>query len=96
MKALILTRKEKEDLMIKLANQGKPTKYIAQVAHISPTDMPLVLQLHKSIKEEKLNEQMADSLTFEPTLPALDLKKKVNLYNNHTCRIGTKKVEMEK
>ena len=44
MKALILTRQQKELLVIKLAHEGKSTKYIAQVVHISPKDIGTILR----------------------------------------------------
>ncbi len=41
---MILTRKEKEDLVIKLANQGKSSRYIAQVVHISLKDIGTIIR----------------------------------------------------
>src|SRR5678815_2623570 len=41
---MILTRKEKEDLVIELANKGKSTRYIAQVAHVSLKDIGSIIR----------------------------------------------------
>jgi hypothetical protein len=41
---VILTRKEKEGLVIKLAEAGKTTRDIAQVAHVSLKDIGAILR----------------------------------------------------
>jgi hypothetical protein len=41
---VILTRKEKASLVIKLAEAGKTTRHIAQVAHVSLKDIGTVLR----------------------------------------------------
>jgi hypothetical protein len=41
---LILTRKEKEELVIRLANQGKSTRQIAKAAHVSLKDIGTILK----------------------------------------------------
>lgn len=41
---MILTRQEKEQLVIKLASEGKPTKKIAQIAHISLGDIGKIIR----------------------------------------------------
>ncbi len=41
---MILTRKEKENLVIKLASEGKTTREIAQTAHISLLDIGKIIR----------------------------------------------------
>jgi hypothetical protein len=41
---VILTRKEKASLVIKLAEAGKTTRHIAQVAHVSLKDIGTILR----------------------------------------------------
>jgi hypothetical protein len=41
---VILTRKEKEQLVIKLASEGKTTKKIAQIAHVSLGDIGKIIR----------------------------------------------------
>jgi hypothetical protein len=41
---LILTRKDKEELVIRLANQGKSTRQIAKAAHVSLKDIGTILK----------------------------------------------------
>ncbi len=53
-KALILTRQQKELLVIKLSYEGKSTKYIAQAVHISPKDIGTIIRKHTG--EEKSTE----------------------------------------
>ncbi len=55
MKALILTRKEKEDLAIKLAEEGKSTRQIAEIVHISLKDIGTIKRRH--IGEEEPTER---------------------------------------
>jgi hypothetical protein len=43
---VILTRKEKESLVIKLAEQGKTTRDIAQSAHVSLKDIGKIIRRH--------------------------------------------------
>ena len=68
--ALILSRKEKEDLVIKLANQGKSTRYIAQVAHISLKDIGIIIRRYTG--EEKA--ATADHQNKSLSLTAMALK----------------------
>ena len=49
---VILTRKEKEDLVIKLAEEGKTTRDIAQVAHVSLKDIGTILRRYTGEEEE--------------------------------------------
>jgi transposase len=41
---LILSRQEKEQLVIKLASEGKSTKNIAQIAHVSLGDIGKIIR----------------------------------------------------
>ena len=41
---MILTKNEKENLVIQLASQGKTTRQIAKVAHISPKDIGIIIR----------------------------------------------------
>ncbi len=60
---MILTRKEKEDLVIKLAEEGKSTRYIAQVVHISLKDIGTILRRHTG-EEKGLTEQQDKNLSI--------------------------------
>ena len=48
---MILTIKEKEQLVIKLANEGKSTKNIAQIAHVSLGDIGKIIRKFTGICE---------------------------------------------
>ena len=52
MSKVILTRKEKENLVIKLAEAGKTTRDIAQVAHVSLKDIGTILRRYTGEEEE--------------------------------------------
>ena len=49
---MILTRKEKEDLVIKLAEAGKTTRDMAQKAHVSLKDIGTIIKRHTGEEEE--------------------------------------------
>jgi transposase len=49
--SLLLGRKEKEKLVIKLANEGKTTREIAKAVHISLKDIGKII--HKATGDEK-------------------------------------------
>jgi transposase len=49
---VILTRKQKEDLVIKLAEEGKSTRYIAEKAHVSLKDIGTILRRYTGEEEE--------------------------------------------
>jgi transposase len=49
---VILTRKEKASLVIKLAEAGKTTRHIAQVAHVSLKDIGTILRRYTGEDEE--------------------------------------------
>ncbi len=48
---MILTRQEKEHLIIKLANQGHSTRDIAKAAHISLKDIGTIIRRHLGEEE---------------------------------------------
>ncbi len=73
MKSLILTRQQKESLVIKLAEEGKSTRYIAQVVHISPKDIGTIIRRHTG-EEKGLAEQQDKNLSINSR--ALKLLKK--------------------
>ncbi len=58
---MILTRKEKEGLVIQLASQGKTTRQIAQVAHVSPKDIGIIIR--KFTGEEAEYQNKSPSIT---------------------------------
>ena len=54
---MILSKKEKERLVIKLAEQGKSTRYIARVVHISLKDIGTILKRHTGEETEVETEK---------------------------------------
>lgn len=58
-------------------------------------DLPMLLRLYVRIKKEKLNKQQIVELLKTPNL-LLDLKEKVDLYNDHLWHLHSKKEHMEK
>ncbi|MGD9533900.1 MAG: hypothetical protein AB7V56_09050 [Candidatus Nitrosocosmicus sp.] len=59
--SLLLTRKEKEEMVIKLAKQGKTTREIAKVVHMSLKDIGEIIRKftgdHKDSKSNKIEEE---------------------------------------
>ncbi len=53
---MILTRKEKEQLVIKLASEGKTTKKIAQIAHVSLLDIGKIIKRFTGEETEYQNK----------------------------------------
>src|SRR5678816_1332733 len=70
---MILTRKEKEDLVIELANKGKSTRYIAQVAHVSLKDIGTIIRRYTG--EEKAATAESQEKTLSLTSKAFKLFK---------------------
>jgi len=70
---MILTRKEKEDLVIELANQGKSTRYIAQVVHISLKDIGTIIRRYTG--EEDVAPTESQDKTLSLTSKAFKLFK---------------------
>ncbi len=58
-------------------------------------DLPLFLRLYWRIKKEGLTKQQIVELLKTPNL-LLDLKEKVELYNDHLWNLHSKKEQMEK
>jgi DNA invertase Pin-like site-specific DNA recombinase len=54
---VILTRKEKESLVIKLAEEGKTTRYIAEKAHVSLKDIGTILRRYTGEEESPYREK---------------------------------------
>ncbi len=76
---------------LKLVNMGR----LVTVYHDVKDNLRLFLQLHERIKKEGLNKhQIIELLKIPDRL--LDLKKKVNLYNDHIWELHTKKLKLEK
>ena len=58
---VILTRKEKEHLVIKMASEGKTTRQIAQTAQVSPKDIGIIIR--KFTGEEPEYQNKSPSIT---------------------------------
>ena len=58
-KALILTRQQKELLVIKLAHEGKSTRQIAEAVHISPKDIGTILRRYNGEGERAAEKSMS-------------------------------------
>ena len=50
---MILTRQQKEDLVIKLAEEGKSTRFIAESAHVSLKDIGTIIRRYTGEDESK-------------------------------------------
>ena len=68
---LLLRRKEKEKLVIKLANEGKTAREIAKAVNISLKDIDMIIHKitgdhgpSKSIKEEDKRQKRLKSLSY--------------------------------
>jgi hypothetical protein len=55
---VILTRKEKEQLVIQLASERKTTRTIAQVAHVSPKDIGTIIRRFTGEETEYQNKDL--------------------------------------
>jgi len=53
---LLLSKKEKEKLVIKLANEGKPSRYIAQTVHISLKDIGTVIRRYTGDEQQESHD----------------------------------------
>ena len=56
---VILTRKEKEKLVIQLASQGKTTRQIAQIAHVSFKDIGIIIRRFTGEETEYQNKDLS-------------------------------------
>ncbi len=61
MDIMILTKKEKENLVIQLASKGYTTREIAKAAHISPKDIVIIIR--KFTGEEAEYQNKSPSIT---------------------------------
>ncbi|ALI36872.1 hypothetical protein NMY3_02682 [Candidatus Nitrosocosmicus oleophilus] len=55
---MILNRKQKEVLVIKLANEGKTTREIAQVAHVSLKDIGSIIRKYTGDDNKKQHDEI--------------------------------------
>ena len=63
---LILTRKEKENLVINVAEASKTTRHLSQVAHISPKDIGTIIRRYTvEDSEYQGNSQSLNSRAFK-------------------------------
>ena len=74
---MILNRQEKEQLVIKLAGEKKTTKKIAQIAHVSLTDLGKIIR--KYIGEESEYQNKSPSITSRAFQMFKDNKRRVNV-----------------
>jgi hypothetical protein len=74
---VILTRKEKENLVINLAEAGKTTRHIAQVVHISPKDIGTIIKRYTG--EDSDNQGNGQSLNSRAFKMFSDGKSLVNV-----------------
>ena len=59
---MILTRQEREKLVLDLYNQGKTYREISKEARISPRDIGIIL--NKVIEEKKIDESKEENKTI--------------------------------
>ena len=63
---MILTRKEKENLVINVAEASKTTRHLSQVAHISPKDIGTIIRRYTvEDSEYQGNSQSLNSRAFK-------------------------------
>lgn len=60
---MILTRQEKEQLVIRLANQGKSTRFIAKAAHVSLKDIGTIIRRYTGEEEAAAAQETDKSLS---------------------------------
>jgi len=88
---VILTRKEKEQLVIKLASEGKTTKKIAQIAHVSLMDIGKIIR--RFTGEETEYQTKSPSITsrafqmFKDNKSRLDVAIALNLETDHVVTL---------
>ncbi len=58
---LLLNKKEKEELVIKLAKEGKTTREIAKIVHMSLKDIGIILRKITGDEDPKLESERLDS-----------------------------------
>ncbi len=74
---MILTRKEKEGLVIQLASQGKTTRQIAQVAHVSLKDIGTIIR--RFTGEESHIENKSQSISSQAFQMFKEYKSRVDV-----------------
>ena len=74
---MILTKKEKEHMVIKLASQGKTTREIAKAAHISPKDIAIIIR--RFTGDEKDYQNKSPSITSKAFQMFKDNKSRVDV-----------------
>ena len=62
---MILTREEKEKLVFDLYNEGKSTREIAQIAHMSFRDISAIIDKKEKEKEAKQGEAQQTMLSTQ-------------------------------
>ena len=76
---------------LKLVNMGR----LVTIYEDGKDDLPLFLRLYARIKKEGFNKQQIIELLKTPNR-LLDLKKKLNVYNDNIWELHAKKVKLEK
>ncbi len=61
---MILASQEKEQLVIKLASQGKSTRFIAKAAHISHKDIGIIVRRYNTGKENAATAKTDKSMSI--------------------------------
>ena len=74
---MILTKKEKEHMVIQLASQGKTTREIAKAAHISPKDIAIIIR--RFTGDEKDYQNKSPSITSKAFQMFKESKSKVDV-----------------
>ena len=88
---MILTRQEKEQLVIQLASEGKTTKKIAQIAHVSLLDIGKIIR--RFTGEESDVENKSQSITsrafqmFEENKSRIDVAIALNLESHEVISL---------
>ena len=72
---MILTREEKERLVLDLYNQGKSTREIAQIAHMSFRDIGAIIDKKEKRRKQKKDKHDRDFYLHKHT----NYFRKVNL-----------------
>ncbi|TVP41378.1 hypothetical protein [Candidatus Nitrosocosmicus arcticus] len=88
---MILTRKQKESLVIQLASQGRTTREIAKAAHVSPKDIGIIIR--RFTGEDKDYQNNPHSLTskafqmFKENKSRVDVAITLNLESDHVVTL---------
>ena len=60
-----MSKKEKEKLVLRLLEEGKSTREVAKIAHVSPKLIGVVMRRATGDNNEELNEPIKEKLTIE-------------------------------